>query len=319
MQTDLLDRLLVTLAVRVRSFSVCRIQQGWRLDFSPFDAITIHYVLRGSGSLQVGDGPWQSFSPHSIIIVPSRQRHVLGEADDFVGESRAEDHCALHADGLVRFTAGDGSPDTLLVCGQIADTHTGALGLFELFQGPIVEDFAANAVLQASFRLMLGEVADPGLGTQAMTEVLMKQCLILLLRQHLTAEAISSPLMTAFREPKLAPAVIAILETPGAAFTVESLATVSGMSRAAFAERFSDVFHQGPMEFVQQVRLRIAARLLGGTDLPVKVIATTIGYASRSAFSRAFEAMYAVAPSNYRRFGGQEEAEPEPVDQSNPA
>jgi len=319
MQTDLLDRLLVTLAVRVRSFSVCRIQWGWRLDFSPFDAITIHYVLRGSGSLQVGDGPWRAFSPHSIIIVPSRQRHVLGEADDFVGEARAEDHCALHADGLVRFTAGDGSPDTLLVCGQISDTHTGALGLFELFQGPIVEDFAGNATLQASFELMLGEVASPGLGTQAMTEVLMKQCLILLLRQHLTVEAISSPLMTALQEPKLAPAVIAILETPGAAFTVESLATLSGMSRAAFAERFSGVFHQGPMEFVQQVRLRIAARLLGGTDLPVKVIATTIGYASRSAFSRAFETMYAVAPANYRRFGGQEEAEPEPVDQSNPA
>lgn len=318
MQTDLLDRLLVTLAVRIRSFSVCQIQRGWRLDFKPFDAITIHYVLRGSGSLQVGDGLWQSFSPHSIIIVPSRQRHVLGEADDFLGEARAEDHCALHADGLVRFTAGDGSPDTLLVCGQIADTHTGALGLFELFQGPIVEDFAANAVLQASFKLMLGEVADPGLGTQAMTEVLMKQCLILLLRQHLTAEASSSPLMMALQEPRLAPAVIAILETPGAAFTVESLATVSGMSRAAFAERFSDVFSQSPMEFVQQVRLRIAARLLGGTDLPVKVIATTIGYASRSAFSRAFEAMYAVAPSNYRRFGGQEEAEPEPVDQSKP-
>ena len=85
------------------------------------------------------------------------------------------------------------------------------------------------------------------------------------------------------------------------------------MSRTSFSERFSEVFGQAPMDFVQRVRLRIAARLLSGTDLPVKVIAGSVGYASRSSFSRAFEAIYGASPTDFRRFGSQDEPEPERV------
>ena len=314
MMTDVLDRLLVTLAVRLRSFSVCRIQRGWRLGFSPFEAITIHYVLRGTGSLRVGQGEWQSFAPHTVIVIPARQSHALGEAKDCVGEVRAEDHCALHGDGLIAFTAGDGSSDAVFVCGQITDGYNGALGLFELFQAPILETFPLDSTLHQSFALMLAEVVDPSLGTQAMTEVLMKQCLIILLRRHLTAGDRSSPLLASLHHPKLARAVLTILEQPGSPYTVESLAVLVGMSRTSFAQAFSDVFGQGPMEFVQRIRLRIAARLLTSTDLPIKVIAGSVGYASRSSFSKAFEIEFASAPTQFRMVGGQDEGEPKRID-----
>lgn len=314
MHADLLDRLLITLAVRLHAFSVCRIQRGWRLAFSPFEAITIHYVLRGSGSVRVGDGPWISFAQHSIIVVPTRQSHAVGEPIEGAGEAQAAERCGLHGDGLIAFSAGDGTPDTLLVCGQISATYNGALGLFELFQAPIIGTFPTDDILQRSFELMLAEVARPGLGTQAMTEVLMKQCLIILLRQHLLGDAAgASPLLMALREPRLARAVLAVLEHPGALYTVESLASLAGMSRASFADHFSVIFDQAPMDFVQRVRLRIAARLLTSSDLPVKVIAGGVGYASRSSFSRAFEAIYGAAPADYRKSGGQDEAEPERV------
>ena len=317
MKADLLDRLLVTLSVRLRAFSVCQVQQGWRLAFSPFEAITIHYVLRGTGSLRVGDGPWQSFAPHSIIIIPARQSHSLGAADDCLGVARAEDHCALHGDGLITFTAGDGSPDALFVCGQISDSHSGAMGLFELFQAPILRAFPSHTTVQRSFELMLEEVAQPSLGTQAMTEVLMKQCLIILLRHHLLgADEAASPLLLALQNPKLARAVLAVLEQPGARYTVDSLAALAGMSRTSFAESFADVFGRGPMEFVQNVRLRIAAHLLASTDLPIKVIASSVGYASRTSFGKAFEIEFGAAPSNFRVVGGGEESEPERIEGS---
>ncbi len=312
MQADLLDRLLITLAVRLHAFSVCMIQRRWRLAFSPFNAITIHYVLRGSGSLRVGGGTWIPFMPHSVIVIPAREPHAMGEPVDVVGEVQAADHCGLHGDGLVRFSAGDepGGADTLLVCGQISASYDGALGLFELFRSPIVQAFPADSVLHRCFELMLGEVAHPGLGTKAMTEVLMKQCLIVLLRQHLLEGAGPSPLLLALHEPRLARAVLDVLERPGAPYSVESLAVLAGMSRAAFAERFSQVFQQTPMDFVQRVRLRIAANLLASTDLPVKVIASTIGYASRSSFSRMFEQAYGTSPSDFRAATVQDESEP---------
>jgi AraC-like DNA-binding protein len=314
MVNDVLDRLLITLSVRLHAFSVCRIQSRWRLRFDPFDAVTVHYVLAGSGSVRAGRGAWHPFTRGSIIIVPARQPHALGEAEAPEGEVQGENHCTLLDQGLVTFTAGNGSPDTLLVCGTIAATYGGALGLFDHLREPMVQDLSSGDVFQHAFGLMLSEVRAPGVGTQAMTEALMKQCLILLLRQHLTQQASASPLFAAFHDQSLARAVTEVLANPAAPHTVESLAALARLGRSSFAERFAQAFGQTPIEFVQKVRLRLAAQLLTTTDLPVKVIAASIGYASRSYFSRAFRAAYGADPKTYRQVGGREEQEPEPIE-----
>ena len=72
------------------------------------------------------------------------------------------------------------------------------------------------------------------------------------------------------------------------------------MSRSSFALRFALAFGTTPMEFVKGVRLRYAAKLLRSTDLPVSVIASKIGYASRTHFSRTFRAAYGRDPQSFR-------------------
>ncbi len=301
MAATLLDRLLTTLAGQLHAFSVCEIEDGWRLAFPPFDAVIIHCVLKGTGGLRVGNGPWRPFAAPSIIVVPPRRSHALGEAGTVARESRGEEHCSLLGDGLVAFTAGDGSRDTLLACGTIVTPRGGTLGLFDLLGDAVVEDLSSSGAHQQVFDLMLAEVASPSLGMQAMTEALMRQCLILLLRRHLPRDdSIGSPLFAALQHPRLAHAVVAVLENPAAPHSVESPASLAGMSRASFAEHFSQAFQQGPIDFVQKARLGIAARLLATTNLPVKVIASSVGYASRSYFSRAFRAAYGADPSTFR-------------------
>ena len=303
MAADTLDRLLTTLAVRLHAFSVCEIQQGWRLAFPAFEAITVHYVLKGSGALRVGNGPWLPFAPQGLIVVPARQSHVLGEAGPTAQTLLAEDHCSLLADGLVTFTAGDGSRDTLLLCGAVPAPYGGALGLFDLLREPVVEGFTESSLNRHAFELMLAEVASPGLGTQAMTEVLMKQCLIAFLRQRLLRDGPGSPFAAALHHPRLARVVLAVIENPAAPHSVESLASRAGMSRASFADHFSRAFQQGPIDFVQKVRLHVAARLLTTTDLPLKVVAQSVGYTGATSFSRAFRGIYGVDPTRYRRLG----------------
>ncbi len=313
MAADTLDRLLTALAVRLHAFSVCEIQQGWRLAFSSFEAITVHYVLKGSGALRVSNGPWLPFAAQSILVIPARQSHIVGDAGPTGRMVYADDHCSLLADGLVTFTAGDGSRDTLLLCGAISASYGGALGLFNLLREPMIESFSEAGVVRPIFELMLSEVANPGLGAQAMTEVLMKQCLIALLRQHLTRDNASSPVFSALHHPRLARAVLAVIESPAAPHTVESLASLAGMSRASFAGHFSQAFQQGPIDFVHKVRLRVAARLLTTTDLPLKVIAQSVSYAGPTSLSRAFRSAYGTDPVTYRSLGRHDEREPRPV------
>ncbi|MGI4944941.1 MAG: helix-turn-helix transcriptional regulator, partial [Janthinobacterium lividum] len=105
-----------------------------------------------------------------------------------------------------------------------------------------------------------------------------------------------------------------VIEDPAAPHSVESLAAHAGMSRAAFAGHFSQAFQQGPMDFVQKVRLRIAARLLTTTDFPLKVVAQSAGYDGPAPFARAFRAVYGTDPSSYRSMGTWDAREPGPTD-----
>lgn len=130
----------------------------------------------------------------------------------------------------------------------------------------------------------------------------MKQCLTLLLRQHLPRHGTTSPLFTALQDQRLARAAAAILQRPEAAHSLADIVGVAGMSRSSFLERFSQAFGQSPLDFVQKVRLHHAAHLLRATDLPIKIVANSVGYASRSHFSRAFKASYGTDPTSYRSF-----------------
>jgi AraC family transcriptional regulator, activator of mtrCDE len=229
-------------------------------------------------------------------------------------EARAEEHCTIIDDGLVAFTAGNGSRDVLVVCGTISATYGGALGLFDHLQEPLAEDLSQEKLVRTAFELLSAEIAKPSVGTHALAESLMKQCLILLLRRHLFRRNIRSPLFAALQDQRLARAIIEILERPAARHTVDSLAARAGMSRSSFTERFNEAFGEPPIEFVQRIRLRLGAQLLSTTDLPIKVIANSVGYSSRSYFSRAFRAAYGADPSAFRAFGGYAEQEPIPIE-----
>lgn len=296
------DRLLTTLAVHLHAASVCTIGEGWRLAFAPFASVTVHHVLAGSGVVRVGNGPPLPYAPGSVIVVPSRQMHVVGDAWAQAREVRAEDRCGPFADGLAAFTAGD-RPGTLLLCGSVPAPHGRALGLLDLLAEPVVEA-PDDAVGRGTFDLMRAEVAAPGLGTAAAAEALMKACLVALLRARVRrrggggsggGDRAALP-----GDARLARAVLAVLEEPGAPHTVAGLAERAGMSRASFAEHFARAVGSGPMEFVQSVRLGAAARLLETTDHPVKVIAASVGYADPTSLSRAFRAAYGRDPSTHR-------------------
>lgn len=294
-----LDQLLTTIDVSPHVFSVCRIQTGWRMRFPTFNVVTVHFVLRGSGHFQVGALPSVPFAPSSVLIIPARESHWVGEAGSQVQVRDAADQCALLGDGLVEFTAGSAS-DTLMLCGALPAPYQGGLGFFDLLQTPLAADMIEGGIPASVFDAMANEIAGVGLGTHAMCQALMKQGLIALLRSRWGRDA-ELP-MGAVLHPRLSRAVAAIIENPAGAHTVDSLALLAGMSRASFSDHFSRAFRQGPIDFVQKARLRIAARLLRTTDLPIKVIAQSVGYAGPRPFSRAFQVAYRRGPADYRAF-----------------
>lgn len=295
-----LDELLTTLDVKVHAVAVCEVRRGYRLVFDPMTMVSIHYVLQGSGLMHVRGQEPTAFAEKSVLIVPPGGQVTLGLPEDAAVDVPADRAGRMSDDGMLVFNAGEGATELLIAAGTITATYAGGFGLFDHLEDPLVEDVAEVKLLAASIDELLRETCEPGLGSRAFTEAIMRQCLLLILRSHFARVGEESPLFAALRDPRLVRAISAVLSDPGGRHSLETLAKESGMSRSVFVERFSQAFQQTPFEFVQKVRLRHAAHLLRATDLPVKMIAETAGFASRSHFSRVFRSAFEIDPRGYR-------------------
>lgn len=82
---------------------------------------------------------------------------------------------------------------------------------------------------------------------------------------------------------------------------VAELAAYCELSPSHFRDRFRREAGVSAGAYLQRVRLSEAARLLAETTLPVKEIASRVGYTEVPNFHRAFKAHQGVPPAAYRR------------------
>lgn len=301
MAEPLLDHLLATMDVAVEAFAICEVRKGLRLIGGASKAIEVHYVLSGTMYLTVPGHPVMICPPGSVVIVPPGVTQVLAADPHPARDVGAADNCRMTRDGLMLFDAAEGGAgDVRVVCGLVFANISGSFGLLDTVTRPIVEDLSDLAIVQSGYRMMIEELGGGALGTRALTGALMKACLIIVLRRHFARAGHGSGVLGTLRDPRLGKAITAVLDKPAAQHSVASLANIAGMSRSAFAREFSATLSMSPMAFVAKTRLHHAAELLRSTRLPVKVIAASIGFASRSHFSRAFAAAYGADPSRFR-------------------
>ncbi|MBA3520749.1 MAG: cupin domain-containing protein [Rhizobiales bacterium] len=233
---SLLDRLLASLDVRVNAFAICEVRRGWSLVLDGMAAPLIHYVLKGSGILRPEQGPAIRFAAHDFIILPSRVHHSIEEPGGMdLQQIRRMDNVVALADGLLAISTPDdttgNAPDIVTACGTIEATYGGSLGLFDGMREPIAVHLGEDDPLRRAVEALLAELASPGLGTRALTEALLKQCLILLVRRMADEEAAKSGWLFGAADPRLVEAVIKMLENPAHDHTLASLAASAGMSR----------------------------------------------------------------------------------------
>lgn len=292
------EKLLELLDVRLEAFAMCEIDRNCALACPPLGSMLVHFVLEGEGAVECEHGRYELRRGGVLLVPRNLAKRIEGPAP-ILSVVDVDDGCPL-ALGLVKFRAcASGVPGLVLGCGSISVGVGGAPGLFDDLDRPIVQQ-CEGGPLPFLFEAIAAELRRPGVGTKTMVEALMKQILVTVLRSHLAGRVGDSPLHPMLRNPQLGRAVAAIVTNPADAHSVASLAALAGMSRSSFNRQFSAGYGCSPMEFVQTVRMRAAARMLAGSELPVKLIAAAVGYASRSHFSRIFTARFGDDPSRYR-------------------
>lgn len=82
-------------------------------------------------------------------------------------------------------------------------------------------------------------------------------------------------------------------------FTVEAFAIEVGMSRVHLHRKLKELTNQSPRDFIRNMRLQQASRLLSENKLPISEVAYMVGFKNANHFSVAFKELYGTTPSAY--------------------
>ena len=85
------------------------------------------------------------------------------------------------------------------------------------------------------------------------------------------------------------------------ALTLEQVAAHAALSRFHLTRSFTQVFGLPPLAYHRRLRLEAAARLLKNDAMTPSQLAEQLGYASLSAFTRAFRQNFGVPPSRAKQ------------------
>jgi len=83
--------------------------------------------------------------------------------------------------------------------------------------------------------------------------------------------------------------------------TLDDLASEAGLSRFYFARAFRTEAGMSPMSFLRRLRVEGRADVILRTPMPLKSIATQVGFADEFHFSRVFHQVTGQAPGAFRK------------------
>jgi AraC-like DNA-binding protein len=285
--------------------------------FPAVAAAGFHVVLQGTCWLIPAQGEPAALGPGDIAFLPRGSEHGLADGPVSLGRLvrspapirfRPDDEAAAPAPdrGFEWESAHDPGAVTML-CGAYMLDRAG--------QHPLLDELpdvvhlpvriGRDLELRAAVEMLGAELKDRSRpGADAALPALLDLLLLYILRTWFGAgsqEGAGTGWAAALRDPAVGVALHAIHREPGRPWTVEELGRQAGLSRAAFARRFTALLGRAPLAYLTWWRMVIAAGLLRGDDAPVETIARRVGYGSQHAFTHAFKRQYGVPPGAYRK------------------
>jgi AraC-like DNA-binding protein len=266
--------------------------------------LLFHYVLSGELEARVSDGTREKLSTGDIVIIPHGDSHILANGKP----EKPVDTFAVFgknvAEGLPLTRYGGGGDVTRLVCGYLVlEPHLGETflsSLPKLLTVRLADDDASRWIAD-SIKFSVGELGKDA-GEKLVKAKLSEVLFVETLRRYINnLPDDQAGLLAASRDPAVGRVLELLHSEPEREWTVSNLARNVGVSRTRLSERFRELLDDSPMAYLAKWRLRLGAELLASTERSVSEIAADVGYASESAFNRAFKRQYDVPPAQYRR------------------
>lgn len=266
--------------------------------------IEFHLIAEGRAYVRVGTET-TPLSAGDIVMIPHGDVHYMGNgfvAEPIDGEA---DLAFLQSGELKVSRLGGGGEETRLICGYLACEERlirpVLAGLPRVLRVNVREDsygeLLENMIRQTVVQLTSGA---PGSGVivARLAEVLFAE----VLRRHVLRQPPGrAGWLAGAADPAIGTVLACLHKEPARSWTLDDLAQEAGLSRSVLTDRFSRCLGQGPMAYLTDWRLELAAESLRTTSRSVLQIAGDVGYESEAAFNRAFKRRFEEPPARYRK------------------
>lgn len=275
--------------------------ENWAVRFDNREGvIKCHAILKGQCWVAVdGERAVQAEAGDCIILISGRSFTLASDlertpvpARDLMGMSKPGDTVTLDGGGAFRLIG-----TRFLVDTQKTRSLLGDLPALVHLKGA-----AHSGMLRWNIEQMMAETSNSGPGASLATHHLAHLIMLQALRLYFSKDAEDRVgVLFAMSDKRLAKAIEAIHSEPGHSWTLPELAAVAGLSRSAFAQRFSKRTGETPIAYLTRWRMLLATeRLRSGTERLAE-IANSLGYESESAFSTAFKRVTGCPPTQIGR------------------
>jgi AraC-like DNA-binding protein len=202
---------------------------------------------------------------------------------------------------LLNELGGDGAP-ARFVCGYLGCDARPFNPILDALPRLLHVRANADDPTQRLIRMALEESERPRAGGETILSKLSELMFLEAVRQYLDGMPQQSiGWLAGLRDRHVGVALKLMHGRPADDWTLDALAREVGLSRSAFAERFSELMGVPPITYLGHWRLQCAARLLEAQGVSIAQAAAEVGYESEAAFNRAFKKQVGVPPGAWRR------------------
>lgn len=288
---DPLSDVLGVLGARVTRRTRLEAAGRWAFAFPLVDRLKFVALLRGSQWMLLPGCPPQLMNEGDVCL--------LGRTAYAVASHPAEipiDGQSLYADSDIAHVGGD---DMIAIGGTVTFSAGNAEFLLDMLPTFMIVSRSSSGADRVStiLGLMNGEFDRGMLGSEIVGARLADVLLVEAIRAYAgQVDVTDIGWLGALSDARIGRALRAIHDDVARPWTVAGLASLAGMSRAAFSAEFTHLVGQPPLTYVRGWRLTLARAALAHGNETVASIASRIGYTSQSAFGHAFRRAFGAPP-----------------------
>ncbi len=294
-------------SVRLQSIVYCRsvVQAPWGFSVIAKSVGSFTIVNKGGCWLEIEDENLEIWlSAGDFVVLPHGHAHSYRDAPTSTAIPITEllaSHPIDPRDSTMRF-GGDGQ-QSVIVCGAYLFEERKTNPLLQSL--PVVihvraSEVSASPPLSAALDAIEAEVVNNRPGSHTIVARWAEILFLHAVRIHIDRKQGAVNWISGLRDPQISRALSAMHRAPERAWSISQLANDVGMSRSAFAGRFSEIVGETPMHYLTLLRMNKAASLLKLDGTKLLNIAEAVGYESETSFSKAFKRWVGVSPGAYR-------------------